>query len=76
MTRTERAEAEKQALELYQKALPLLITFEEVLRARSASQREINTALFLRRNVYHNLTDLGVDKSVQFEAIERELDLW
>ena len=76
LPRTERAEIEKQTLELYQKALPLLKTFEEVLRARSAYQHELNIVLILLRNVYHNLTDLGIDKSAEFEAVEQRLDLW
>ena len=73
LPRIERIEADKQILELYQAALPLLETLDEVMKGRNASERDVLSVLLLLRNVYHNLSLLGVDKSVQFLEIERRL---
>ena len=73
LPRAEQLENNRLALEGYQAALPLLETLDEVLQGRSAPQHEQTGVLLLLRNVYFNLSTLGVDKSAQLEAVERRL---
>ena len=74
LPRARQAEGNKQVLELYQLSLPLLETLEEVLSAREdVTEREMTGVWMLLRNVYYNLSLLGVDKDAQFEAVERKL---
>ena len=64
---------DKKTVELYQKSLPSLEKYTQLLRERNADQSEINSALLKLRNVYYNLSIMGVDKSKELEAVEKEL---
>lgn len=64
---------DKKTVELYQQALPLLEKLETTLKGRSADSTEINSALMLLRNVYYNLSAMGVDKSARLKEVETEL---
>lgn len=64
---------DKKTVDFYQKSLPHLEKYRDLLEARSADKTEINAALLKLRNVYYNLSSLGVDKSKEFEAIEKIL---
>jgi len=66
---------DKKTIELYQKSLPSLEKFAELLRARKAEKNELESALLKLRNVYYNLSGIGVDKSKELEAVEKELNL-
>ena len=77
-TLTDRAqmlENDKKVLELYQISLPPLERYTQLLKDREASKSEIDSALLKLRNVYYNLSMLGVDKSELLEAVEEELGL-
>ena len=73
--RQQQIENDKKTIELYQAALPFLEKLDQNLKGRSASESEINGALLLLRNVYYNLSVLGVDKSAELKEIESQLDL-
>lgn len=73
--RQEQVENDKLVVEMYQQSLPLLETFNEVLNQRDATQQEINGSLTLLRNVYYNLSVMGIDKSAELEEIESQLGL-
>lgn len=73
--RQQQVENDKKIVDLYQLSLPLLEKLEKLLKERSAKEREINNALLLLRNVYYNLSVLGVDKSKELETVESQLDL-
>ncbi len=62
-------------VELYQKALPSLEKYVDLLKGRAADAHDIESALLKLRNVYYNLSSLGVDKSKELEAVEKELNL-
>lgn len=66
---------DKRTIELYQKSLPSLEKFAELLRARKAEKHELESALLKLRNVYYNLSGMGVDKSKELEAVEKEMNL-
>lgn len=61
---------DKKTVELYQKSLPHLEKYKSLLDARNADSSELNSALLKLRNVYYNLSNMGVDKSKELEAIE------
>ncbi|MDI9606059.1 MAG: hypothetical protein QM305_12215 [Bacteroidota bacterium] len=73
--RQQQVENDKKIVDLYQLSLPLLEKLEKLLKERSATEREINNVLLLLRNVYYNLSVLGVDKSKELETVESQLDL-
>ena len=73
--RQQMVENDKKSIEFYEKSLPYLEKLEEILKERSASEAESNGVLLLLRNVYYNLSVMGVDKSAELEAIETILDL-
>jgi hypothetical protein len=73
--RQQQVENDKKTVEYYQSSLPLLEKLEKLLKERSATESEINNALLLLRNVYYNLSVLGVDKSKELETVESQLDL-
>ncbi|MDR0333380.1 MAG: hypothetical protein LBI15_07920 [Dysgonamonadaceae bacterium] len=75
LPRAEQVASDAKVLELYQTALPLLETLERTQKNRNATDSELNDAWMLLRNVYHNLSMLGVDKSAQLDAIERQLNI-
>ena len=73
--RQQMVENDKKSIDFYQKSLPYLEKLEELLKGRNASESENNGVLLLLRNVYYNLSVMGVDKSAELEAIESALDL-
>ena len=66
---------DQKTLEFYQKSLPLLEKYTELLKARNADESEIKSALLKLRNVYYNLSLLGVDKSKELQEVETELNI-
>ncbi|SFL01403.1 tetratricopeptide repeat protein [Proteiniphilum acetatigenes] len=74
-SRQQQVENDKKTVELYQQSLPLLEKLDQVTKARNASQQEVNGVLMLLRNVYYNLSVLGVDKSAELKVIEDQLNL-
>lgn len=73
--RQQQVENDKKTVELYQKSLPSLEKYMELLRARNASSSEIQSGLLILRNVYYNLSSMGVDKNKELEAVEKEMNL-
>ncbi len=67
------AENDKKTVEFYMLALPHLEKFSKNLKAREADESTIKSALIKLQNVYYNLSNLGVDKSKELDAIEIEL---
>lgn len=74
-SRQQQVENDKKIVELYQLSLPPLEKYMELLRARKADNSEIQSGLLIQRNVYYNLSSMGVDKSAQLEAVEKEMNL-
>lgn len=66
---------DKKTVELYQKSLPSLEKYTELLKTRQAPKQDLESALLKLRNVYYNLSSMGVDKSKELEAVEKELNL-
>ncbi|HBG57916.1 MAG TPA: hypothetical protein DDX07_07875 [Porphyromonadaceae bacterium] len=66
---------DKITIELYQKSLPSLEKYATLLRGRNAEKHELESALLKLRNVYYNLSSMGVDKASELEAVEKELNL-
>lgn len=74
--RTEQAQLDKETVDLYEKALPLLEKYRSLLKSRNASfDDEIRPALQKLQNVYYNLSLLGVNKSAEYGSIQSELGL-
>ena len=67
------AENDKKTIEFYMLALPYLEKFTDNLKAEQADDSIIKSALIKLQNVYYNLSNLGVDKSEELDAIEVEL---
>ena len=65
---------DKAAVEYYQKSLPLLEKLRSLLEARKDDQ-SINSLLMKLRNVYYNLSNLGVDKTAQLKEVEGKLGM-
>ncbi|MPM21266.1 hypothetical protein SDC9_67710 [bioreactor metagenome] len=68
-------ENDKKTVDSYQKALPHMEKFTKSLKDRTADKTEIDGALMKLRNVYYNLSMMGVDKSAQLKQVEAELGL-
>ena len=66
---------DKITVEYYLKSLPSLEKFTQLLKERSAAPHDIESALLKLRNVYYNLSAMGVDKSAELEVVEKELNL-
>lgn len=66
---------DKITIDFYQKSLPSLEKYTELLRARNAEKHELESALLKLRNVYYNLSSMGVDKAAELEKVEKELNL-
>ena len=66
---------DKKTVELYQKSLPSLEKYTKLLKERDADASEIESALMKLRNVYYNLSSMGVDKSKELEEVEKQLNL-
>jgi Flp pilus assembly protein TadD len=73
--RQQQMENDQKTVVFYQESLPLLEKLERLLKERSASREEVNSALLLLRNVYYNLSVLGVDKDAELKAVEEQLNL-
>lgn len=73
--RQKQMENDKKTVELYQKSLPSLEKYAELLKARNANKSDIDGALMKLRNVYYNLSNMGVDKSKELKVVENELGL-
>ncbi|MDR2815236.1 MAG: hypothetical protein LBB62_00820 [Proteiniphilum sp.] len=73
--RQQQVENDKKTIELYQESLPLLEKLEQLLKGRNMPPEELNGMLLLLRNVYYNLSVLGVDKSAELKVIEGQLNL-
>ena len=73
--RQQMVENDKKSIDFYQKSLPYLEKLEELLKGRNAPESENNGVLLLLRNVYYNLSVMGVDKSAELEKVEASLDL-
>jgi len=73
--RQQQMENDKKTIELYQNALPSLEKYAELLKGREAPAHDIESALLKLRNVYYNLSSMGVDKSKEMEEVEKELNL-
>ncbi len=73
--RQKQMENDKKTVEYYQRALPPLEKYTELLKERNAEANEIESALLKLRNVYYNLSNMGVDKSEELKAVEQELNL-
>ena len=73
--RQKQVENDKETIVFYQKSLPHLERYRDILVEREASESELQSALLKLRNVYYNLSNMGVDKSSELEAIEAKLDL-
>ncbi|MDR0823471.1 MAG: tetratricopeptide repeat protein [Prevotella sp.] len=75
-SRSEQAQFDKQTSELYLKSLPYLEKYRNILKERDADyDTEIKPALMKLQNVYYNLSLLNVDKSKEFDAIQKELGI-
>ncbi len=66
---------DKKTVEFYLQALPSLEKYTELLKEREAPAHDIESALLKLRNVYYNLSSMGVDKSKELEGVEKELNL-
>lgn len=66
---------DKITIEYYQKSLPSLEKYTSLLKARNAEKHEMESALLKLRNVYYNLSSMGIDKAAELEAVEKELNL-
>jgi tetratricopeptide (TPR) repeat protein len=66
---------DKITVEYYLKSLPSLEKFTTILKERNAPAHDIESALLKLRNVYYNLSAMGVDKSTELAAVEKELNL-
>ncbi|MDR2951186.1 MAG: hypothetical protein LBV71_18520 [Prevotella sp.] len=75
-SRSEQAQFDKQTSEFYQKSLPYLEKYRDLLKGRNADfDMEIKPALMKLQNVYYNLSLLNVDKSKEYEAVQKELGI-
>ena len=73
--RQQQLQNDKITVDLYQKALPHLEKYRDLLNVRNANESEVQSALLKLRNVYYNLSNMGIDKSTELEEIESVLDL-
>ncbi len=73
--RKEQLENDKKTIELYETSLPFLEKFAASLKERAATQTELDGALMKLRNVYYNLSMMGVDKSSELKEVEEQLGL-
>jgi Flp pilus assembly protein TadD len=73
--RQQQFENDKITVEYYLKSLPSLEKFTELLKERNAPEHDIESALLKLRNVYYNLSAMGVDKSAELEMVEKQLNL-
>ncbi|NDV94339.1 hypothetical protein D0T84_05325 [Dysgonomonas sp. 521] len=75
-SRSEQAQYDKQTADFYQKSLPYLEKYRDLLKARNADfDIDIKPALMKLQNVYYNLSLLNIDKSAEYEAVQNELGI-
>ncbi len=75
-SRSEQAQLDKQTADFYQKSLPYLEKYRDLLKARGADfDLDIKPALMKLQNVYYNLSLLNIDKSTEYEAVQKELGI-
>ena len=68
------AKFDKETIDLYQKGLPYLEKYKDLLKAKNADKFDIRQVAMKLQNVYYNLTLLNVDKNAEYEAIQKELE--
>lgn len=73
--RKEQLENDKKTVELYELSLPHLEKYVNLLTERKADASAIDGALMKLRNVYYNLSMMGIDKSAELKKIEEQLGL-
>lgn len=71
--RSEQVAIDKETVEWYNKALPYLEKYRDLVKARDAEKREVRNALVKLQNVYYNLYVLKEPTEKQLEVIEEEL---
>ena len=75
-SRSEQAQLDKQTADFYQKSLPYLEKYRDLLKARGADfDLDIKPALMKLQYVYYNLSLLNIDKSTEYEAVQKELGI-
>ncbi|MBS5796451.1 MAG: hypothetical protein KH100_10910 [Dysgonomonas mossii] len=75
-SRSEQAQLDKQTADFYQKSLPYLEKYRDLLKARGADfDLDIKPALMKLQNVYYNLSLLNIDKSAEYEGVQKELGI-
>lgn len=75
-SRSEQAQLDKQTADFYQKSLPYLEKYRDLLKARGADfDLDIKPALMKLQNVYYNLSLLNIDKSAEYEVVQKELGI-
>ncbi len=73
--RKEQVENDKKTIEFYEASLPYLEKFKNALVERDADATTLDGALMKLRNVYYNLSMMGVDKSEELKKVEEELGI-
>ena len=68
------AKYDKETIDLYQKALPYLEKYRDLLKAKNADKYDVRQILMKLQNVYYNLTLLNVNKNAEYDAIQKELE--
>ncbi|MDR1090805.1 MAG: hypothetical protein LBL79_06985 [Prevotella sp.] len=72
--RTALAKLDKETVDFYQKSLPYLEKYRDLLKAKNADKYEVRPTLMKLQNVYYNLTLLNVDKNTEYDAVQKELE--
>lgn len=65
---------DKETVDLYQKALPYLEKYRDLLKAKNADKYDVRQILMKLQNVYYNLTLLNVNKNAEYDAVQKELE--
>lgn len=68
------AKLDKETVDLYQKSLPYLEKYRDLLKAKGADKYDVRQVLMKLQNVYYNLTLLNVNKNAEYDAVQKELD--
>lgn len=68
------AKFDKETVDLYQKALPYLEKYRDLLKAKNADKYDVRQILMKLQNVYYNLTLLNVNKNAEYDAVQKELE--
>lgn len=73
-SRSEQVRLDKEAAELYVKALTHLEKYKDLLYARGADADDKSKAVSKLQNVYYNLSYIGVNKDKEYEESTKELE--